>query len=271
MQISGRDFTHAMTLPVWQSVAAVRWLEGRVSNLGKPNQQTAAKAALTFGDCVSQEILLTALRAAFPSVVVEAEEDTPGVRAFEGNVSMYTACIDPIDGTLRYLRGDGLYAVIVGLEREGRAEAAVVAIPQEGCVIRGVRGEGAEVAREGEPFRPVRLEPGGTRVLLSAGVDAGMAERLRARGFATSLAAGGAIGLAPLLDGTFGAVRISEPQGLSKRAWLASLPLLEAGGVVETLEGPFPEKFEPGVPGMLVAATAGEIGQLRAALDAGEQ
>jgi hypothetical protein len=78
------------------------------------------------------------------------------------------------------------------------------------------------------------------------------------------VAAGAAIGIAPLLDGVGGGVRIAaEAQGLSRRAWIAGLITQEAGGCIESLEGALPERFRPGVRGALVASTAREVEKLR--------
>ncbi len=79
--IAAPEFVEAMTLPVRQAAAAVRWLEGRVPNVPKPDEPNRAKAALTDADSVSQEILLTALWHHFPGVVLDAEEDTPAAKA----------------------------------------------------------------------------------------------------------------------------------------------------------------------------------------------
>ena len=256
MRIAGRDFAEAMTLPLRQAMAATRWLEGRVTNVPKSNESTEAKAALSDGDCVSQEILLTALRDFFPRVGLDAEEDTPAAKAFAANHSPYTAVVDPIDGSLLYLEQAGLWAIIVGLEREGVVEASLVAVPQEEVLIRAVRDEtGAEISHAGRPFARVQLRSGGTRVLLSSGVPAEVAERLRGRGLQPVLGSGGSIGVAPLLEGTAAALRISSSDGgLSRRAWIAALALRQLGGVVEALDGPLPDQHESGVRGMIVAS-----------------
>ena len=66
--MNGRDFVERMSLPMRQAVAAVRWLEGRVSNRPKTGEMTIVKSALTDADCVSQEILLAALLEVAPEV-----------------------------------------------------------------------------------------------------------------------------------------------------------------------------------------------------------
>jgi len=264
MPIAGREFVQALTLPLRQAMAAVVWLEGRVANTPKADESTAAKAALSDGDCVSQEILVTALAEYYPGVVLDAEEDTPSAKAFEANDSPYTVRIDPIDGSLRYLQQDGLYAIIIGLEREGRVEAALVSVPQEDVIVRAVRGGGADISYAGRPFSAAGTVAGGSRLLVSYGLPEPADERLRAVGHHLVIAAGGAIGVAPLLTGTHGAVRLTpEAKGLSPRAWVASLPVLEAGGVVEGVGAPLPDRYEHGVPGMIVAANSADAEALR--------
>lgn len=263
-EIRAREFVERMTLPVWQASAAVRWLEGRVRNRPKSDEPTPEKAALTDGDCVSQEILLVALRAHFPWVSVFVEEDTPSAEAFAANRSAETVVIDPIDGTARYLRGDGPYAILVGLERDGRVDATLIAVPQFGVLVRATRGGGAEVAHAGGEFATVRAERRGSQLLVSHGLPQEIRARANAALLKPIVAAGAAIGIAPLLDGVGGGVRIAaESQGLSRRAWIAGLATLEAGGCVEALDGPLPQRFEPGVRGALVAASARDVERLR--------
>jgi 3'-phosphoadenosine 5'-phosphosulfate (PAPS) 3'-phosphatase len=267
--IGAREFVERMTLPVWQATAAVRWLEGRVRNRPKADELTHEKAALTDGDCVSQEILLVALRAHFPRVSVFVEEDTPSAEAFAHNRSAETVVIDPIDGTARYLRGDGPYAILVGLERDGLVEAALIAVPQFGVLVRSTRGGGAELAHSGHSggsgeFRPVRAERRGPQLLVSHGLPQEVRARANAALWKPIVAAGAAIGIAPLLDGVGGGVRIAaESQGLSRRAWIAGLATHEAGGRIETLDGPLPERFTPGVRAALVGASAADVEKLR--------
>ena len=270
--ISGRAFVEAMALPVWQAMAAVRWLEGRVANRPKIEEITPEKAALTDGDCVAQEILLVALRSHFPDVALSVEEDTPSVALFEGNQAGQRVVIDPIDGTLRYLRRDGPYAILMGLEREGRVEASLVGLPAIGTLIQAVRGETAEIATEGGSFRPAFPSSDGRALLVSYGLPEDVRARLEARGHNLVTAAGGVIGVASLLPGTFGALRLSaHADGLSHRAWVAALPTLEAGGVVEGLDGAFPEGYSPGVPGLIVGASSEDAAYIRQALRAEER
>ena len=257
-----------MTLPMWQAAAVVRWLEGRVENLPKPFEETPAKAALTYGDCVAQEILLTALREYYPWIGVEAEESTPGRRAFATNESDHRVVIDPIDGTLRYLKRDGLYAILVGLEHEGRCIASLVALPQADVVIRSAEGFEAEIAYAGGPFQSASCNGRGDRVLVSADVPENAVDRLRAEGYEVALAAGGAVGVSPLLLGTLGGIRrTNAPEGLSRRNWVSTRPTLDTGGVVEAFEGRFPRTHTAGLSGMIVAGSPETLASLRALIE----
>jgi hypothetical protein len=266
--IPGRAFIEAMTLPVRQTMAAVRWLEGRVVNRPKLEEITPEKAALTDGDCVAQEILLVALRAHFPGVELSVEEDTPSTELFQENRSDYTVVIDPIDGTLRYLRRDGVYAVLVGLERDGRVEASLVGLPGSGVLIRAVRGEGAEVAAWDGPFAPARLVPAGRDLFVSNALPDAVRSRLEAQGHKLVVAAGGNIGVAPLLEGSAGGFRLAaQAKGLSRRTWVSALPTQEAGGVVEGIDGAFPERYGPRLAGVIVSSSKEGAARLREALD----
>ncbi len=265
--IDPREFVQALSVPVRQAMAAVRWLEGRVRNRPKPEEITPEKAALTDADCVSQEVLLVALRERWPSVAIDVEEDTPSVALFPPRDGRDTVVIDPIDGTLRYLRGDGPYATLVGLEHEGRALAVLVGLPQSDVLIRAVRGGGAEISRGGGPFERARAAERGGQIYASYGLDAGVAARIEESGCKRVTAAGAAIAVSPLLDGAFGGLRrMAGADGMSRRAWLAAIATREAGGRVEALDGELPETYRPGVRGLVAGASAATLARLRALL-----
>ena len=75
------------------------------------------------------------------------------------------------------------------------------------------------------------------------------------------------MGVAARLDETLGGLQLAATSdGLSRRAWGAALPLLEAGGRIEARDGSFPERYEPGVMGLLTANTNADLARLRALL-----
>ncbi len=267
LRIDPHEFVRALSVPVRQAMAAVRWLEGRVRNRPKPEEITPEKAALTDADCVSQEVLLVALRERWPEASLDVEEDTPSVALFPSRAGGDTVVIDPIDGTLRYLRGDGPYATLVGLERDGRALAVLVGLPQSDVLIRAVRGGGAEISRGGAPFERARVEERGDQLYVSYALDAAVARRADESGWKRVTAAGAAIAISPLLDGAFGGLRMmAGADGMSRRAWLAAVATREAGGRVEALDGELPETHRPGVRGLVSGATGETLARVRALL-----
>ena len=50
--------------------------------------------------------------------------------------------IDPIDGTRSFVRGVPMYAVLIGLEIEGRVEIGVANYPAMGEILSAARGLG---------------------------------------------------------------------------------------------------------------------------------
>ena len=65
--------------------------------------------------------------------------------------------VDPIDGTHNYLRGIPLFATLLGVERDGELQAAVISAPALGERWYAWRGGGAWVIRARDGARPIRL------------------------------------------------------------------------------------------------------------------
>jgi 3'(2'), 5'-bisphosphate nucleotidase len=95
---------------------------------------------------------------------VVAEEDDASQRAAYLDMGRIYY-VDPIDGTAELLAGNGEFAVMIGLAIDGRAEAGVVALPAEGCILAG------RVA-----CRAVIEQAGGERGLLGVSSCASFAE-----------------------------------------------------------------------------------------------
>ena len=167
MRTDPHEFLAVLAPAVRQAASIARALEGRVQNRPKWGEESAAKAALTIADSAAQEAILVPLREHFGTVALHAEEDTPSVSGFPKQ-SDECVVVDPIDGTLRfYLHGEGPYAVMVGLARERRYEAALVALPREGLFFEATRGGAARMARAGGGPRQVRAEADGARACSS--------------------------------------------------------------------------------------------------------
>ena len=74
----------------------------------------------------------------FPAHAVLGEED-----GLTGPAGAPTWVIDPIDGTTNFVRGNPVWATLVGLRVDGEDVLGVVSAPALGCRWAGVVGEGA--------------------------------------------------------------------------------------------------------------------------------
>lgn len=253
------DFVEALAGAVRSGAELADALEGRVRNYPKTGEASRAKAALTLADTEVQELLLTALHGRFAQVVLEAEEDTPGLRAFSQK-GPGRVVIDPIDGTLHsYLEGQGPYAIIAGLALQDRYEAALVGLPREGLFFDAVRGQGARRARKGENSQRVRVDearrgPGG-RILLSYGMPKAVEDFLHEAGYQVGYGCGGALAVAPLIPDVCGAVRWCPGKGVSTRGRVGLLIAREAGACVCGMRGAaFPDNLDEKAEVLFVAA-----------------
>ena len=265
------DLFRQTLLPALREAASLaRSLEGRVPNLPKQDEATAVKQALTEGDTAAQEVVLKRLLSAFPDVRLEAEEDTPHVSSFP-TTGDATVVIDPIDGTLHsYLEGSGPYSVIVGLVQEGVYRASLVGLPREGLFFDAAEGCGARMSRVGSSPRRARVDPVGSRVLVSHGTPDAVVQRLREQGFEPVPSSGGAVSVAPLISGVRAGLRfVPSGNGISIRGRVGALISREAGAWVRGRGGaPFPEDMQSDAPALLVAATEADLALLDEALDA---
>jgi len=262
------DFVRILEPALRQAASIARALEGRVQNHPKLDEKNAAKQALTAADTATQEAILVPLFEHFPQVALEAEEDTETAARFPTTGELRVVC-DPIDGTLHsYLLGKGPYAVMVGLARAGRYEAALVALPREGLFFDAVRGAGARVAKVGSVARAARVHDSGNRVLVSHGMPDPVFEFLREHDWDPVPACGGAIAVAPLVKGVRAGLRWgTAEQGISIRGRIGLLIAREAGLRVCQAGGePFPDDLDTDAPSLLVASSQEDVEVLDAAL-----
>lgn len=267
-----QEFIDDLLPAIRQAAAIARALEGRVANRPKSGEPTDVKAALTMADTAAQEALLVPLLARFARVRLAAEEDTPSVKRFTGECEALVV-IDPIDGTLRsYLEAGGPYAVMAGLALEGRYRAALVALPREGWVFHAVAGAGAHAGplATGGPTAPARARDDGRSLLVSHDLPEGVAEHLEARGYRLGRGCGGAVAVAPLLDGVCGGLRVPRPgETVSVRGRIGALVAREAGARLATGTGaPLPEHLDTPLDALAVAASDAVLDDLVAALAA---
>lgn len=109
---------------------------------------------VTAADRGSEELLRRAIESRFPGHAILGEEQ--GTTEAD---SPHRWILDPIDGTQSFIRGVPLYAVLVGLEREGEMIVGVCHLPALGEMIAAGRGLGCRWnGREARVSKTDRLE-----------------------------------------------------------------------------------------------------------------
>jgi histidinol-phosphatase len=194
---------------------------------------------VTEADTAIEARIRERLLAAFPDHGLVGEEY--GVEAGEASVRWY---IDPIDGTHNFIRGVPLFGTLLGVERDGELQAAVISAPALGERWWGHRGGGAWArGRDGDTRRigvsgvttlaDAQILYGSRRDLvesgLAPGLDALLDDAWRERGF------GDFWGYTLLAEG---AAEAMVEVGL--KSWDAAAPFLlveEAGGRATDFEG----------------------------------
>lgn len=93
---------------------------------------------VTEADRASEAAIVAAIRAAFPTAAIFAEEggvyDGSGTERF---------IVDPLDGTTNYAHGYPMFCVSIAYERDGVLEAAAIDAPLLGLQFAARRGAGA--------------------------------------------------------------------------------------------------------------------------------
>jgi len=90
-------------------------------------------------DRQSEELVVEALRQAFPGTQVMAEEGT----RVDGRGGDALWLVDPLDGTTNYAHRLPFYAVSIALELGGEPQLGVVYAPEMGWEFTALRGRGA--------------------------------------------------------------------------------------------------------------------------------
>ncbi len=99
----------------------------------------ADESPVTIADRASERFMRELIEAQYPdhSILGEEEGETrPG--------ASYKWILDPIDGTRSFVRGVPLYAVLVGLERDGEVIVGVANFPALGDFLVAATGEGCQ-------------------------------------------------------------------------------------------------------------------------------
>jgi histidinol-phosphatase len=112
---------------------------------------------VTVADTAIERLLRERIGDAFPDHGVVGEEY--GTDAGSASVRWY---VDPIDGTHNYMRGVPVFGTLLGIERDGELQAAVISAPALGERWYAWRGGGAW---------STSLRDGATRRIAVSGVD----------------------------------------------------------------------------------------------------
>ncbi len=91
-------------------------------------------------DLKAEEVIIEALRTAYPDHGILAEENG---RFNEDSDTQWI--IDPLDGTTNFLHGFPQFAVSIAMQRKGRLEIAVVYDPVKNELFTAAKGEGAQL------------------------------------------------------------------------------------------------------------------------------
>ncbi len=94
---------------------------------------------VTASDRRAEEIIRTELEKARPDYSFLMEESGETI----GKDAQHRWIVDPLDGTTNFLHGIPLFAISIGLERQGRMQAAVVYNPISDELFTAERGTGA--------------------------------------------------------------------------------------------------------------------------------
>jgi fructose-1,6-bisphosphatase/inositol monophosphatase family enzyme len=150
-----RRFIEAFRLAALQAGAVALHLQGKVRAETKRGDSAEAEA-LTAVDLAAQDVILHLLHRELPKVALDAEEQTETLRLFapaDGADHLPLMVVDPVDGTLNYLRGSADYAVMGGLMQDGRFTAGLIHFPVAGSTYWAIRGGGCFVDAPGGPQR----------------------------------------------------------------------------------------------------------------------
>ncbi len=187
-EIPEKQFIEVFRLAALQAGALARRLQGEIQLQKKKNFSTPEAAALTPVDLAAQDVILQLLHEAFPQAAIDTEEETDTVRLFPSfQKDRPLIIVDPIDGTLNYIKGSIDYAVMGAWFNQGLYRAALIYFPARRDLYWAVRDGGCWHQREWEKPAPVHGGNLTNKVLVTPSVDQAWSDRLRIAGFEVTL------------------------------------------------------------------------------------
>jgi myo-inositol-1(or 4)-monophosphatase len=125
-------------------------------------------------DLAIEDILVSAFTSLFPELPIVAEEGHPNLPAIPGTCII----IDPIDGTIPFLRESPLYTITICRVEDSQPVQAIVDFPAYQVRVQALAGEGISVQGDivrlpGYGPRSVLVSPAQVQLARDAGRDAG--------------------------------------------------------------------------------------------------
>lgn len=137
-----RELSIALELARQAGAAILELYEGPLDIQQKSDAD--GREPVTQADKLANEIIVTRLGQEFPEDGILAEESVDTAHRLDrSRVWM----IDPLDGTVGFIEGNGDFAVQIGLTENGECVLGVVYQPLSGVLYRAIRGRGAFVER----------------------------------------------------------------------------------------------------------------------------
>ncbi len=102
----------------------------------------ADDSPVTVADREAEQLIRSRIEKRYPNHDIIGEEYGGPLSPQEGGGNSHRWIIDPIDGTRSFVRGVPLYAVLIGLEIEGKCQVGVAHFPALGEMVAAATGEG---------------------------------------------------------------------------------------------------------------------------------
>ena len=214
---------------------------------------------VTSADRGSQRLIARRVRERFPGDQVIGEEDNLSDAEVMGRIRSAPGrmwLVDPLDGTVNYIRGLGGYAVSIAVFERGEVVRAAICLPETDELLLAEKGAGATL--QGEPIRVSSRERlsdavGATHVPVS---DMALRRRCSRWNDALALASQNLriLGSSVRTQAKVASGGIDYYYEYGPHPWdvaAGSLIVREAGGVVTRLDG---GTFDFGLGGVLFAA-----------------
>ena len=220
-----------------QAGAVARRLQGEIRSRSKRGHSPESEA-LSAADLACQDVLLLRLAEAFPDAAMDAEEDTQSARMFLPLAPKRPLIVvDPIDGSLNYLRGAKAYAVMAAWITDGRYLASVIYFPAWRVMYWAEAHKGSYRQRDGETPEPAAWTDLPSRILVPPRTPQAARGRLQAIGYDVEISRCSAVdATGPALGGAVGSASLLPPD---RRRAIGFLLAREAGGSVMFPDGPW--------------------------------